>query len=80
MWKKNTLIDNAPDHTLADCLRRLVPNGYREFCTATGYWDIPGTALLLPELNNFLDNGGKIRMIIGQEPTVREYQIAPERV
>ena len=80
MWEKNTLIDNAPDHNLADCLRCLLPKDFREFCIATGYWDIPGTALLLPELNHFLDNGGKIRMIIGEEPTVREYQIAPERV
>lgn len=80
MWERNSLIDNSAGQTLADCIRCLIKKDVREFCIATGYWDIPGMALLLPELTDFLENGGKIRMIIGEEPTIREYQLSEDGV
>ena len=66
---------------MADCIRYLIgQEDCSEVCIATGYWDIPGMSLIRPQLAAFLARGGKIRMIIGQEPIVREYQLAAERV
>ena len=80
MWERNTLIDNSPGQTLSDSIRCLIKRDVREFCVATGYWDIPGMSLLLPELTSFLENGGKIRMIIGEEPTIRAHQLSQEGI
>ena len=81
MWNKNILIDNSAGTTLADCIRyHLLSPECRELCIATGYWDIPGMALLHTEFENFFARGGKLRMIIGEEPVARQYQIVPERV
>ena len=35
---------------------------------ATGYWDLPGTNLVYDELKAFLERGGKLDILIGQEP------------
>lgn len=38
---------------------------------ATGYWDIPGTALVVDELQSFLDREGtKLKLLIGKDPYV----------
>ena len=79
MWNKNILIDNSAGTTLADCIRyHLLSPECRELCIATGYWDIPGMALLHTEFENFFARGGKLRMIIGEEQVARQYQIALE--
>ena len=81
MWSKNILIDNSAGQTLADCIKyHLLSPECRELCIATGYWDLPGMALLHNEFENFFARGGKLRMIIGEEPVARQYQISPERV
>lgn len=38
---------------------------------ATGYWDIPGTALVVNELKEFLSrDGAKLKLLIGKDPYV----------
>lgn len=42
---------------------------------ATGYWDIPGTALVLQQLKEFLRREGtQLQLLIGTDPVVRAYQ------
>lgn len=42
---------------------------------ATGYWDLPGTALLVDSLERFLENENtSIKLLIGEDPAVRIYQ------
>lgn len=80
MWQKNILIDNSNGVTLAKCIADQLQLGCREVCIATGYWDIPGMALLHRELKDFFAQGGKLRMILGEEPVARQYQFMPERI
>lgn len=42
---------------------------------ATGYWDLPGMKLIYDDLKAFLDRGGKLSLMIGQEPQLRSYQL-----
>ena len=41
---------------------------------ATGYWDLPGMALVYNELKDFFARGGKLDLMIGQEPQLQYYQ------
>lgn len=45
---------------------------------ATGYWDLPGTALVYEELKGFFARGGKLDLLIGQEPQLQYYQASQE--
>lgn len=73
---QSTLIDNSEKLKLADFLNKLIDkNNYSEICIATGYWDLPGTKLIFEKLNAYLHKGGKVKMIIGQEPHIRAYQM-----
>ena len=45
---------------------------------ATGYWDLPGTALVYEELKDFFIRGGKLDLLIGQEPQLQYYQASRE--
>lgn len=73
----NTLIDNSSDtlkmvSVLKDCLKN---EELSEIMIATGYWDLPGMALIYDELKAFLEKKQtKFRLIIGKEPVVRLYQ------
>lgn len=71
------LIDNSSeDLHLVSCLRRLFSSGnYRQIKIATGYWDLPGMKLIQDELQAYLAGGGKLFIMIGEEPTLREYQL-----
>jgi len=71
------LIDNSSeDLHLVSCLRRLFSSGnYRQIKIATGYWDLPGMKLIQDELQAYLVGGGKLFIMIGEEPTLREYQL-----
>ncbi len=73
---ENTLLDNSERFRLVDCLRSLISD---ERCTyiriATGYWDLPGTDLARNELEHFLQRGGRLDLLIGQEPQLRSYQL-----
>lgn len=46
-----------------------------EVCIATGYWDLPGTKIVFENLKTFIKKGGKLRLLIGEEPMLRSYQL-----
>lgn len=57
---------------LNDCIST---EGIDTIRIATGYWDIPGTALVIDKLEEFLEREGtSIRLLIGEDPIVRAYQ------
>lgn len=74
---QNTLIDNSNEqlsmvHTLKECIAQNV-NHIR---IATGYWDIPGTALIADELEEFLQKEGSLlQLLIGKDPYVYASQV-----
>lgn len=71
----NTLLDNSEKFLMRDTLRRFIGSGkYDRICIATGYWDLPGTNLVFDELKAFLEDGGRLEILIGQEPQLRSYQ------
>jgi len=75
---QNTLIDNSNEklsmvYTLKECLSQNV-NHIR---IATGYWDIPGTALIADELETFLQKeGAQLQLLIGKDPYVYASQVS----
>lgn len=71
----NTLIDNTENFIMRDVLRNFIVSGkYNHICIATGYWDLPGMQLIYSELKTFLEAGGRLDILIGQEPQLRTYQ------
>ncbi len=74
---KNGLLDNSkPALEMVASLREIVRNpSCDSICIATGYWDLPGTNLLLDELRGFFSRGGKMRILIGEEPHLFPYQL-----
>lgn len=74
----NTLIDNSIAqlsmlHTLKEC---MAVDGIRTIRIATGYWDIPGLALLTNEIRTFLDKEGtQLLLLIGKDPYVYASQV-----
>ena len=76
----NTLLDNSEKFLMRDILREFIGSGrYNHICIATGYWDLPGTALVYDQLKTFLEAGGRLDILLGQEPQLRSYQThAPE--
>lgn len=75
----NTLLDNSEKFLMRDILRQFIGSGkYNHICIATGYWDLPGMALVYDELKVFLEQGGRLDILIGQEPQLRSYQMLPQ--
>ena len=74
----NTLIDNSSEQlsmlqTLKACLASEDINTVR---IATGYWDIPGLALLTDDIKTFLEKEGtKLLLLIGKDPYVYASQV-----
>ncbi|MBP3227643.1 MAG: DEAD/DEAH box helicase family protein [Bacteroidaceae bacterium] len=74
----NTLIDNSTEqlsmlHTLKECLALQDINTVK---IATGYWDIPGLALLTDDIKAFLEKEGtKLYLLIGKDPYVYASQV-----
>jgi superfamily II DNA/RNA helicase len=70
MTGANTLIDNSEGFKLVDTLKNiLAEENIKNIDIATGYWDIPGTELLVNELDSFLQRDGtKFRLLIGKDP------------
>lgn len=66
----NTLIDNSENLKLLGTIKDILRNGkFKNIDIATGYWDIPGLALLANELDEFLQKDGtKLRILIGKDP------------
>ena len=74
---ESTLLDNSPNFQLVDKIKQLIKeDDVNQILIATGYWDIPGTALIANELSNFLSKDGKsIKLLIGKDPTVFAHQL-----
>lgn len=74
----NTLIDNSTEQlsmqkTLREC---LLQEGLQTVRIATGYWDVPGLALIANELDTFLKKEeAKVQLLIGKDPYVYTYQL-----
>lgn len=79
MIMNNTLIDNSTENLLMrNTLRAcLTSQEYDIVRIATGYWDIPGLALLADEIRTFLEKDGtKLQLLLGKDPYVYESQLA----
>lgn len=74
----NTLIDNSSEllsmaHYLNRCIQE---DGAKHIRIATGYWDMPGTALLLDSLKDFLSKDGtKLQLLLGKDPYVYKEEL-----
>ena len=73
----NTLIDNTDKLKMAAYLRRCIKEkDINTIQIATGYWDVPGMALVTEELKAFLERGDtRLQILIGQEPNVKGYYL-----
>ena len=75
----NTLIDNSEGLHLVTYLKDMISSGeFNHIRIATGYWDLPGMSLIYDELKAFLDGGGRLDIMIGEEPQIRSYQLREE--
>lgn len=77
MVASSTLIDNSSDTLkMVSVVGTLIDNQEcKTLKIATGYWDIPGTALLLDYLKRFLQREGtQVQILIGSDPVVRVAQ------
>lgn len=75
-FSNNTLLDNSESYRMVDCLKTMLLNEQcAELKIASGYWDLPGMKVIYPELKSFLERGGKLDLLIGEEPPVRQYQL-----
>ena len=75
---QNTLIDNSSSTlSMTSILRRCINiEGLTEIKIATGYWDIPGMALVVSELSEFLKKEGtSLKIVIGREMVVYANQV-----
>ena len=67
---QNTLLDNSTDKlSMSNALKSLLTTfGVQNVKIATGYWDIPGLALIEDELEQFLaQEGNFLQLLIGRE-------------
>ena len=72
----NTLLDNSTHLKLVDSLKEILSDpSINHLQIATGYWDIPGMAMLFDELKAFFGRGGRLELLIGKEPLLRSYQL-----
>ena len=62
------IIDNNRKVFL-DVIKKLAPK-HEELSIATGYWDLPGTMLLMDVLKKYK----KVRLLIGREPMIPRYK------
>lgn len=77
MITNNTLLDNSNEELqVASAIKNLIDcQECQTIKIATGYWDIPGTALLLQQLKAFLQRAGtRLLLLIGTDPIVRAAQ------
>lgn len=67
-----TLIDNSTYLKMVSVLRECISMPEMDTIRiATGYWDIPGTALVVEELQKFLEReDAKLKLLIGKDPYV----------
>lgn len=67
-----TLIDNSENLKMVDKLGECIDDiNVNTIRIATGYWDIPGMALIADKLKKFLERkNAKLKIIIGKDPYV----------
>ena len=67
-----TLIDNSANLKMVNALRECISaSGTTTIRIATGYWDIPGTSLVVEQLKEFLEKEGtRLQLLIGKDPYV----------
>lgn len=67
-----TLIDNTDELKMAAYLRKCIEEkGINTIKIATGYWDVPGMALVADKLSAFLKREGtRLQILIGKDPNV----------
>ena len=72
----NTLIDNSESLKMVDALNECFGDERVKFVKiATGYWDIPGMSLVVPQIAAFLQKPDtKLQLLIGEDPVVRVAQ------
>ena len=74
----NTLIDNSSEHlsmlhTLKECFES---DDILTVRIATGYWDLPGLALLTSDIKAFLEKEGtRLFLLIGKDPYIFASQV-----
>ena len=72
------LLDNSNDAlNMVNAISVLTAHpACRTIKIATGYWDIPGTSLVLKTLEQFLHKEGtKVQLLIGADPVARVNQL-----
>ncbi len=76
------LIDNSGEgYILGDTIRELVKSkNFSQISIATGYWDLPGMVGIYSELLEYLDKGNTVRLLLGEEPHVKAYQLKNPQV
>lgn len=74
---QNTLIDNSNEQlSMVRTLKECIAQNVNHIRIATGYWDIPGTALITDELEEFLKKDGtQLQLLIGKDPYVYVNQV-----
>lgn len=67
-----TLIDNSANLKMVNVLKECISQPEMDTIRiATGYWDIPGTALVVDEVQEFLNgDNAKLKLLIGKDPYV----------
>lgn len=79
MFIQNTLIDNSENFMLSEYLKEMLDKEeYLRLRIATGYWDLAGMRIIQDNLKAFFERGGKLDLLIGQEPQLRSYQLRPD--
>lgn len=76
---ESTLIDNSSEIlSMAKYLNCcLMEEGLKHVRIATGYWDMPGTALLIENLKPFLaKDGTSLQLLLGKDPYVYANELA----
>ena len=74
----NTLIDNSIEAlSMTATLRKCLDiDGIQTVSIATGYWDIPGLAILQKSLRSFIEKDGTtLRLLIGKDPYIYANQL-----
>lgn len=67
-----TLIDNSANLKMVNVLKQCISTPeINNIRIATGFWDVPGIALVIDELTAFLEKGNtKLKILIGKDPYV----------
>ncbi len=73
----DTLLDNTPELKVVDKIKEVITkHDIKKIMIASGYWDLPGTALIVKELKALLGKDGtNIKLLIGKDPSIYYSQL-----